>query len=284
MRVAVLGLGAMGSRMAISLLKAGHEVIVWNRTPAAAQALVEKGAVAAPTPQHAARDAEAVLSMVRDDQASRRVWVAAEDGALSGMSKDAIGIESSTLSIGWVHELGAMFESQGARFIDAPVVGTRPQADAATLIHLAGGAAADIAAATPALAAIGNAVHHVGPVGSGAALKLLVNALLGIQIAAIGELLGAAGRLGLDRRRAGEILTELPQCSPSAKGATLAILAGNFAPAFPVGLVAKDMGYLAASLGGDATPVSAAARAVFENGIASGLSAENFTAVAKLYP
>jgi 3-hydroxyisobutyrate dehydrogenase len=284
MRVAVLGLGAMGSRMAISLLKADHEVIVWNRTPAAAQALVEKGAVAAPTPRHAARDAEAVLSMVRDDQASRRVWVAEEDGALSGMSKDAIGIESSTLSIGWVHELGAMFESQGAGFIDAPVVGTRPQADAATLIHLAGGAAADIAAAAPVLAAIGNAVHHVGPVGSGAALKLLVNALLGIQIAAISELLGAAGRLGLDRRRAGEILTELPQCSPSAKGATLAILAGNFAPAFPVELVAKDLGYLEASLVGDATPVSAAARAVFENGIAAGLSAENFTAVAKLYP
>ena len=140
-----------------------------------------------------------------------------------------------------------------------------------------------MADAKPVLAAIGNAAHHVGPVGSGASLKLLVNALLGIQIAAIGELLGAASGLGLDRGRAGEVLTELPQCSPSAKGATLAILAGNFAPAFPVELVAKDLGYLESSLASDSLPVSAAAGAVFQKAIAAGLSDENFTAVAKLY-
>ena len=99
----------------------------------------------------------------------------------------------------------------------------------------------------------------------------------------MGELLGAASRMGIDRRRAGEIITELPQCSPSAKGATLGILAGNFAPAFPVELVAKDLAYLSGGIAPDSIPLSAAARAVFEKGIAAGLSGENFTAVAKLY-
>ena len=282
MRVAVLGLGAMGSRMVSSLLKAGHKVTVWNRSPERAQALAESGAIPTQTPRHAVQDADAVLSMVRDDEASQRVWIA-DDGALAGMSKEAIGIESSTLSVAWVRELGAIFANAGVRFIDAPVVGTRPQADAATLIHLAGGKASVIEEARPIPSAIGNADHHVGQVGSGASLKLLVNALLGIQIAAIGELLGAATSLGIDRRRAGEILTELPQCSPSAKGATLAILAGNFAPAFPVELVAKDLGYLEENIAPSALPVSTAARAVFQKGVAAGLSDENFTAVAKLY-
>ena len=206
MRVAVLGMGAMGSRIAASLLKAGHSVTVWNRTIERTKPLVEQGASAAASPRAAAEGADAVLSMVRDDEASRRVWLAPDDGALAAMSGEAIGIESSTLTPDWVRDLAASFTARGVPFLDAPVVGTRAQAESVTLIHLVGGDAMTIARAQPLFSAIGNAAHHAGSVGSGAALKLLVNALLTTQVAIIGELLGAAERLGLDRRRAGEVI------------------------------------------------------------------------------
>src|SRR4051812_39855425 len=98
MRVAVLGMGAMGSRMAISLLKAGHSVTVWNRTPDRTKPLLEHGATAAASPCEAATDADVVLSVVRDNEASRRVWLSPDDGALKAMTAEAIGMESSTLT------------------------------------------------------------------------------------------------------------------------------------------------------------------------------------------
>lgn len=282
MHIAVLGTGAMGSRMAAALLRAGHSVTVWNRTSARAQPLVEQGAVLAATPRAASDGAQIVLAMVRDDEASRQVWLA-EDGALRAMSAEAIGIESSTLSVKWVRELAATFAGRGMAFLDAPVVGTRAQADTSTLIHLIGGDAEFVARALPVLSAIGGSAHHVGPAGSGAVLKLVVNAFLGVQVAALGELLGAAERMGLDRRRAGEVLTEMPSCSASAKGVTLAMLARNFAPAFPVELVEKDLGYLAGGMSPGSAPLNDAAHAVFARALAAGMGADNMTAVAKLY-
>ena len=282
MRVAVLGMGAMGSRMALSLLRAKHSVIVWNRTPARTGPLVEQGATAANTPAEAAKQADLVLSAVRDNEASRRVWLS-EDGALPAMSSEAIGVESSTLTPSWVRELASSFAARHVPFLDAPVVGTRAQADAVTLIHLVGGDPATLAMAQPVLSAIGNATHHVGAAGSGAAMKLLVNALLGIQVATMGELLGVAERLGLDRQRTGQVIVEMPSCSASAKGVTMAMLARNYAPAFPVELVEKDLRYLASEADADALPLSAAARTVFERALAAGLANENMTAVAKLY-
>ena len=283
MRVAVLGMGAMGSRMGFSLLKAGHSVTVWNRTPEGTKPLIEQGASMAASPKEAAEDADVVLSMVRDDEASRRVWLAPDDGAFGGMSTAAIGIESSTLSPNWVRELASAFAARGIPFLDAPVVGTRAQADSVTLIHLVGGEDATMARAPPVLSAIGNVAHHVGPIGSGAALKLLVNAHLTIQVAAIAELLGAAERLGLDRRRAVEVIMQMPSCSASAKAATMAMLAQNFAPAFPVELVEKDLGYLASAIPPGNVPMTSAARRVFERALNAGLGSQNMTAVAKLF-
>lgn len=282
MHTAILGTGAMGSRMAAALPRAGHTVSVWNRTPARAQPLAALGATIADSPRAAADGAQIVIAMVRDDEASRQVWLG-QDGALAVLSADAIGIESSTLTARWVRELAATFAGRGSAFLDAPVVGTRAQADTASLIHLIGGDAAVVARAMPVLSAIGDTAHHVGPVGSGAVLKLVVNAFLGIQVAALGELLGAAEQLGLDRRRAGEVLVEMPSCSATAKGVTLGMLARNFAPAFPVELVEKDLGYLVGETAPGSMPLNAAARAVFARAIAAGLAADNMTAVAKLY-
>jgi len=283
-KVAVLGLGAMGSRMAAGLLAAGHGVTVWNRSIEKAQALVELGAEVVDTPKIAATGAEFVISMVRDDEASQQVWLDG-DGALAGMAADAVAIESSTLTLGWVKQLSAACDAKKIAFVDAPVAGTRPQAEAGKLIYFVGGTAENFAKVEPLLSVMGGAVHHAGAVGNGAVIKLAVNGLFGVQVAAIAELLGFLQGCGLDGAAAMEIIGATPICSPAVKGAAGAMLAGKFAPLFPIELVEKDFGYVAA--GADAVgaevPVVDATQEVLKGAIAQGYGDDNITGLIQLY-
>jgi 3-hydroxyisobutyrate dehydrogenase len=184
-RVAILGLGAMGSRMASRLIDAGLAVTVWNRTPAVAEALARTGARSAATPQAAALGAEVVISMVYDDEASRSVWLDPDDGALGGMSAGGLGIECSTLSPAHVVRLHEAAAAHGVAFLDAPLAGSRPQAEAGQLIFMVGGAVADVTRAEPVLLAMGSAVHRAGEAGAGSVVKLMVNTLFGSQLGAV---------------------------------------------------------------------------------------------------
>lgn len=283
--VAVLGLGPMGSRMARNLMSAGHEVAVWNRSPNACLPFAEAGAAVAATPRAAVSGAAFVIAMLRDDAASRSVWLAPETGALSGLTPGAIGIECSTLTVGYVRELGARFATTGRGFLDAPVAGSRPQAEAAQLIYLVGGDADVLAAAKPLLQAMGAVVHHAGAVGDGAAVKLAVNAMLGVQVAALAEIIGLFAKTGLDANRAVEILTATPVCSPAAKGAAASMLSGGFAPMFPAELAEKDLGYAlaAAAEAGAPMPLAEATRRVLAEAVAHGFGTDHLTGVVRLY-
>ncbi len=275
-RVAVLGLGAMGSRMARNAAQAGHAVTVWNRSPGPVAAL---GLPSAATPHAAVAEADLVLSMVRDDAASQSVWLDPLTGALQGLRQGAIAIESSTLSIATMQALGQAIEAAGGQFLDAPVVGSRPQAEAAQLVHLVGGSPQALAAAEPLLSVIGARSIHAGGIGAGTALKLAVNALFAIQVATMAELIGQLAAADIDLAVAIEAIGSLPVCSPAAKVAAGAMLAGSFQPQFPVDLVEKDLGYAA----GAATPLITAARAVFADAAGRGWGGLNLTAVAQLY-
>ena len=125
-KISVLGLGAMGSRMASNLLRAGHSVTVWNRTPDAAAALVTAGAKQAATPKEAASHADFVLTMVRDNEASRKVWLS-DDGALAGMKKGAIAIESSTLTPSWTREIAAPSRNVASGFLRRQLLAPVPR-------------------------------------------------------------------------------------------------------------------------------------------------------------
>jgi len=274
----------MGSRMAANLLKAGHTVTVWNRTPGAADALVAAGATQAATPKEAAAGADFVMAMVRDDEASRDVWLGAETGALSGMTGGSIAIESSTLTPNWIRELGGAFAQRSQSLLEAPVVGSRPQAEAGQLVYLVGGEEEVLKAAEPVLRAMGSAVRHVGPLGSGATVKLTTNALLGVQVTALAELIGLLGRTGVDARRALDAIAGTPAWSPAATYLSNTMLAENFAPQFPVELIEKDFGYVIGAAGSAAAaPTLAAARDVFRQAIARGFGADNMTCVARLF-
>lgn len=280
--ITILGLGAMGSRMAKRLLDAGHSVTVWNRTTAAVQPLIEAGAVAAASPREAVAEAEFVIAMVRDDAASTAVWLDAETGALAGLPRHALAIESATVTQGHALMLAGRFAAVGRAFIDAPVLGSRPQAEAGQLVHLIGGDSDDVARAIPVLALLGGGQLHAGPVGSGAALKLIANALFGIQVAALAELIARCARLGLDPAHAVSLLGETPVLSPAGKGAAALMLAGKHAPMFPVALVAKDFDYVLADRA-DALPLTVAAGQLFGRAMREGLADANLTSVATLY-
>lgn len=282
--VAVLGLGAMGSRMAARLLHAGHQVTVWNRSPVAAEPLLKAGASLAASPREAVTNADFVIGMVRDDEASRQVWLSPETGALAGMRNGAIAIESSTMSREWIFELGKEAQALGISFVEAPVSGSRPQAEAGQLIYFVGGDEEAAKRAEPLLETMGGAIHYVGPLGAGAMTKLATNALLGIQVTAMAELVGILKRSGVDADRVLQAVAETVVCSPFAKRAADGMLAGDFAPQFPVELVAKDFGYVLVAAGTpDLAPTIAAAHRVFNQAEERGLGTEHLTSVVKLF-
>jgi 3-hydroxyisobutyrate dehydrogenase len=198
-KIAFLGLGRMGVGMASRFVGAGHRVVVWNRTKARAADLLAAGALWAGTPAEAAADADAAFAMLADDVASRRAWLAPEDGALTRLSPGAFVVECSTISYAHVLVLAAAAKTQGLRYIDCPVTGLPNAAAAGDLILLVGAAQADLDAARPLLAPICKAIHHFGPVGAGSGYKLMINLMGSVQIAALAEGLALAQRLGLDR-------------------------------------------------------------------------------------
>lgn len=283
-KLAVLGLGAMGSRMAARLLQAGHQVTVWNRSPAAAEVLVNAGAGLASTPREAAAGADFVIAMLRDDEASRQVWLEQETGALAGMRKGAIAIESSTLSKAWVVELGEAVQAAGVAFLEAPVSGSRPQAEAGQLIYFVGGAEETVRLAEPLLKVMGSTIHYVGVAGAGAITKLATNALLGIQVVTMAEIIALLKRSAIDVDDALRAIAGTVVCSPFARRVAEGMLAEDFAPQFPVELVAKDFGYVLAAAGSPrSAPTMAAVHQVFAEAEKRGFGAEHLTAVVKLF-
>lgn len=247
MKIAFLGLGTMGAGMAGQLLDHGFELSVWNRSAAKAAPFGERGARVAATPAEAAAGADIVVAMVADDDASRACWLGAE-GALGALAAGAVAIESSTVTPDWVKELGAAAAAQGIGLIDAPVSGSKAQAETGALRFLVGGDAATIAQATPALEAMGNLIVPMGPLGSGALVKLLNNFMCGVQVASLAEVLALAERSGLDLAATATVLTEGAPGSPIVKMLSKRMIEHDYAPNFVPELMAKDLRYAGAAL------------------------------------
>ncbi len=282
--ITILGTGAMGARLANNLLDAGYDVTLWNRTAAKTAQLRERGASVAATPADAAREAEIVMSLLSDDTAARAAWLHPEQGACSSLRADAIAIESSSTTPGWSRELSAAVEAGGAGYLEAPVVGSRPQAEAGQLIQLVGGDAEVLQRVRAVFEVSAAAVIRVGDVGAAMSAKLAVNLLFASQVAALAETLGALTAAGLGDRETLALLAELPTTSPALKGVGALIAARNFEPLFPIDLVVKDLGYyqqMAAGAGVD-TPLAASVREVYLAAQGAGFGGDNIAGVARL--
>ena len=283
-RIAILGLGAMGSRVASKLLEAGYTITVFNRTPERAKKLIGNGAIWAKTPRQAAAQSDVVISMVTDDEASREVWLDQNTGAVAGLRPDSLAIESSTLTPEWIRQLGKELTIQGASFLDAPVAGSRPQADAGQLVYFVGGKANVLNQARKILMALGANILHTGPIGSGATFKLAVNALFGIQTAALAETLGFLNSQGMDIDRCVEWLNTLPATSPAMQVMGQLMATQTFTPLFPIRLVEKDFRYFcSAASNAEQSPVAFAAWEVYQQAIKHQLGSENLSGVVQLY-
>lgn len=279
-RVAVLGLGLMGSGMAHNILKAGHALTVYNRTRAKAEPFAEQGATIADTPREAAQNAEIVVCMVADDTASRAVWLG-DDGALAGAQPGTMLIESSTLSSGWVRELAELATARGCDFLDAPVRGSKPQAEAGDLNFLVGGDAAVLDRARPVLEVMGRRIDHLGPTGSGAIMKLINNLMGGVQIAALAEGLLLAERGGLDMNQVIPLIINGAPGSPIVKGKAARIVARDYHTEFALRWMHKDLSYaLNEAMAEDVPmPTLAAAREIYRLAMARGHADDDFSAV-----
>jgi 3-hydroxyisobutyrate dehydrogenase len=227
-QVACIGLGRMGHGMAGRYLDAGFQVALWNRSKAKADDLIGRGARWAASPADAATGADAVVTMVADDEVSRNVWLG-KDGAAAAMKKGALAIECSTVSYRHALDMSRELNSRGLTYIDCPVTGLPSTAASGELTLLVGADPADLETARPFLMPISSTIRHFGPIGTGTVYKLINNLLGAIQIASLAEGLAIAEQAGLDMKLVVEAVATGAAASPQVIRHSRRMAARDFA-------------------------------------------------------
>src|SRR6202453_2266769 len=283
-KVALLGLGIMGSGMAGRLLDAGYPLSIYNRTIGKAEPLVARGANLALSPRAAVAGASVVISMLSDVPVCRDVWLGRGE-ALVDAAPGTLLVESSTVTVDWIHELNRAAKERGCVLVDAPVTGSKAQAAAGQLLFLAGGSAEALGKIEPILRTMGRDVVHVGPVGSGARLKLINNFLSGAETAALAEALSLIERSGLDTQKALGVLTEGAPGSPLVKLLSGRMTARQYEPHFLLRLMTKDLRYAVSEAENHALDLDMgrAALRVFEHAVTAGQGDEDMSAVVEQF-
>jgi 2-hydroxy-3-oxopropionate reductase len=261
--VGIIGMGLMGRPMAANLLKAGHEVTVWNRMASRGDELVSQGAKRGGTPREVAATCDITLTIVSDPPAVESVlW--GEAGVFAGLRSGCALIESSTVTPNLEKRAAATAASLGAEFLEAPVTGGTWGAEKGELVFMVGGEESTLKRLEPVLGVMGKRWFHLGPVGAGQTVKLAMNLLLNLEVEALAEALALVTRAGVP----GEKLVEVMQSSMGRSGVldikAVNMLKGEYKPSFPLRLMHKDVG-LALDLGnqlGVPLPAAAAAREV----------------------
>jgi 3-hydroxyisobutyrate dehydrogenase-like beta-hydroxyacid dehydrogenase len=236
----------MGHGMAGRYLDAGFAVAVWNRSKVKAEDLIARGARWATSPEDAAIDADAVVTMVADDEASRAVWLT-KDGAAATMKAGSIAIECSTVSYEHALELARQLRERGLIYIDSPVTGLPDAAASGKLTLLVGAEPADLERARPYLVPLAATIRHFGAVGSGTVYKLINNLMGAIQIAGIAEGLAIAEQAGLDMKLVLQAIETGVAASPQVIRHSKRMAARDFSGAtFTAALRHKDAAYAVA--------------------------------------
>jgi len=282
-KVAFLGLGIMGSRMAANLCRAGFEVHAWNRTRARAEELAaEHGAVVEDTPAEAAAAAGIAITMVVDSPEVEAVLFGA-DGAAEGLSEGGLAIDMSTIAPSASRAIADRLGERSVAFLDAPVTGSKPKAADGTLTIMVGGDAAEYERAKPLFEAMGKLVLHVGPQGHGSMVKLINNTVAAVNTAAVAEGIAVGRHAGLDLGKLVEVIG-----AGSGASAMLDLKAGpiiehNYEPLFKLGHMLKDVRHCLAeaeALGVDMR-VAGAAEGLYAEADDAGHYDDDFAAVAE---
>lgn len=236
MKVAFLGLGIMGHAMATNLVKAGHEVTVWNRTPGK---LVE-GAGVAPTPAAAAQAAEVVWLCVSDTDAVEQVTFGKE-GVEMSLSEGMIIADSSTISPSATINYSNRVSTKGVAWVDAPMTGSKIGARDGTLVFIVGGAEQTVERLKPLFAAMGKKIFRMGETGKGQATKLSMNLQIAMIYEGFAEALTLATKLGVDSQQLISLVEATMVRSGVVEYKAPFILQRDFTPNFPLRLMHKDI-------------------------------------------
>jgi 3-hydroxyisobutyrate dehydrogenase/2-hydroxy-3-oxopropionate reductase len=255
--IGFLGLGIMGSRMALNLKKKGFEVTVWNRSLARANALTEHGVKVAPTPADVAERVDAFCTCVSDDRALREIALGA-NGLLTHARPGQLFVDFSTVSVGLVKELGIAFGKREVDCVDAPVTGSKLGAEKGTLIVMAGGTELAIAKAQPIFAAVSERVIHCGFLGAGTQVKLAGNGLIAAMLQAFSEGLLLTSKAGVDPRRFLEVVQAAGFRSPYFDFKGKALLERDFSTHFSIDLMHKDLSLLLENGASNGVPLPSA--------------------------
>lgn len=285
MRLGFIGLGKMGSAMAASLLDAGHELVVFNRTPERAESLRERGARVAATPKEAAHEAEAVVTMLADDAAVEMVTLGYA-GILSGLAPGAVHVSCSTVSVALSERLAAAHAAVGQGYVAAPVFG-RPKAAAANQLWvLAAGPQADVNACAPVLEALGRGVIQLGESAKVAnVVKLACNFLIASMLEALGEAYALTRKAGVAPDTFLDVFVSVLARSPAFEAYARSIAEGSYEPAgFEAHLGLKDLrlALVAADAAGVPMPLASVVHDSLLEVVAQGEGGLDWSVIARL--
>jgi 3-hydroxyisobutyrate dehydrogenase len=258
--IGFIGLGAMGQLMARRLLSSGFKLVAYDHTSRKTALLATKGAVPAPSVRQLTRKAEVIISCLPNDQAVLSVYQGPE-GVLACANVGSIAIEMSTISPDTSRALHRIGRERGIEVLDVAISGSTPAAEQGTLTLLGGGDANVFDSCQPIFSAIAKQYFHMGPSGSGTAMKLVVNALLGVNMQAIAEAVAFGEKAGLDRDLLLQVLAKTTVIAPAHQGKLLRAERDDYSPQFPLKLMNKDFRLILEKAGdvGAPMPLTAAA-------------------------
>jgi 3-hydroxyisobutyrate dehydrogenase-like beta-hydroxyacid dehydrogenase len=282
--VGFIGLGLIGRPMAQCVLRAEYPLVVWNRTSKKTEDLVRKGARTAGSPREVASQVDVLITCVSDPPALEEVlW--GENGALEALKRDSVLIDSTTVSPALARRIATACAERDVDFLDAPITGGTWGAEKGELVFMIGGKAEALERVRPVLSAMGKRFFHLGPNGAGQAVKLAMNLILALEVQALSEALALVGAAGVPGEKLIEVMQSSMARAPVLDVKAPLILAGNFAPSFPLRLMHKDLTLtleLAKELG-VALPACAAAYGTYTAVKAAATDDPDYAAVARFW-
>ena len=278
--IGFIGMGIMGSRMAANLHKEGHDLIVYNRTKSKTRVLSDEGIMVVDSPSELAGQVDVIITMVSNPQAIRKIALE-ENGFLNQLKPGSIWIDCSTVNPSFSRQMAAESLKQSVRFMDAPVAGSKGPAATGDLVFFVGGEDTDLQLCDAYFSAMGRKVVHVGPAGSGAAMKMVFNLMLGNAMASFAEGMSLGRSMGLSQDQLFEVLIGSPVLAPFIALKKDKINTGNFEADFPLRWMQKDL-HLATLCGYEyeaVLPLTNTAKELYAHAKNKGLADLDFAAI-----
>ena len=280
MKIGFIGLGIMGSRMAANLQKHGDDLVVFNRTRAKAQLLIDNGATYAESPAKLAAQVDVLFTMLAHPDAVAQAALG-PNGFLPHLRPSTLWVDCSSVNPSFSKEMAAAAAARQIRFVDAPVTGSAPVAAEAKLVFWVGADPLDLEEIRPLLMCMGSKIVHTGGQAAGTSMKMVINLLLGTAMAAFAEAMALGEGLGLSRKMLFDSLLGMPAVAPFLASKREKIESGNFEAEFPLRWMQKDMHLAAVSAyeSGVAMPLTNAAKELYRLAMRDGDAGEDFSAI-----